>query len=244
MTAGTEMAAVNRAGRMGRSVSSRQVVNYRSGHFTGYVPSLKNNRMIQYESILERDYIMLIEADLDVVAYSEQPEALKWSDGKAFYMTTFDFCVTTSVGKEYLVEIKPLAKVIKYQLDVLYGYARAAAKNQGYDDLELWTDRELKAAPRLLNAELVAAGATTFESAETEIALLTAISAIRRISDRATVRELRAASNLGAAAYWAVIRMVARGQLIPVDRTAALDDRAVLMFASLKRNDLGLGDAA
>jgi len=238
------MSVANRALKMGRSESTRKVVTYRSAHFTGYVPSVKNNRMIQYESILERDYIKLIEADRDVVGYNEQPKALTWSDGIDFYTTTFDFSVTTSASKKYLVEIKPLAKVIKYQLDVLYGYARAAAKTKGYDDLELWTDRELKAAPRLLNAELVSSGATTFESAETQRALLTAISAIRRISDRATVRELRAASNLGAAAYWAVIRMVARGQLIPVDRTVPLDDRAVLMIAGSNRDDSGWQEVA
>jgi hypothetical protein len=72
---------------------------------------------------------------------------------------------------------------------------------------------------------------------DSQLALLSAVSSIRRLSDRATVRELRSASNLGPAAYWEVIRMVARGQLIPVDPAALLDDRAVVRFAvSAKTN--------
>ncbi|NYG44814.1 hypothetical protein GGD67_002262 [Bradyrhizobium sp. IAR9] len=237
------MSVQTRAMHIGRSNASRKVVTYRSGHFTGYVPSVRNERMIQYESILERDYIMLLEADRDVASYTEQPAAIEWSDGVDFHTTTFDFCVTLSSGKRYLVEVKPLAKVVKYGLDELYGYARATAKDQGYDDLELWTDRELKAEPRLLNAVLVASATTPFESAEVQLALLTAIREIRRITSRVTVRELRAASKLGDAAYWAIVRMVARGQLIPAHRTAPLDDRAVLMFAGDERGAATLGVA-
>lgn len=237
------MSVQTRAMHIGRSDASRKVVTYRSGHFTGFVPSRKNKDMVQYESILERDYIMLLEADGDVARYTEQPAAIEWSDGVDFHTTTFDFCVTLSSGKRYLVEVKPLAKVVKYGLDELYGYARAAAKDQGYDDLELWTDRELKAEPRLLNAVLVASATTTFESADVQLALLTAIREIRRITSRVTVRELRAASKLGDAAYWAIVRMVARGQLIPAHRTAPLDDTAVLMFAGDEHGAANLGVA-
>lgn len=140
---------------MGRSVATRKVVTYRRDNFTGFVPSRKNSRVIQYESLLERDYIQLLEADPGVFAYSEQPTPLKWSDGVSSYETTFDFCVISNLRGKYLSEVKPLSKVIKHGLDVQYGYAREAAKTQGYDDLELWTEREIRAFPRLSSAELV-----------------------------------------------------------------------------------------
>jgi hypothetical protein len=229
------MSVQNRAKKMGRSIATRKVVTYRSGHFTGYVHSVKNNRMIQYESILERDFIQLAESDRGVAAYSEQPIPLEWTDGYETFRTTFDFRVERSDGRRYLVEIKPLSKVVKYRLDLLYGFARAAAKEAGYDDFELWTERELKAMPRLLNAELLVAGDTTFEDESFLLAALSAASDLRRSSDRTTVRAMRVASNLGEGAYWAVIRMVARGQLIPVDPAAPLDDNAVLTFAGSGR---------
>lgn len=225
------MTVENRVRHMGRSVSSRKVVTYRSGHFTGYVPSGKNRRMIQYESILERDYIQLAECDNDVLGYSEQPVKLNWSDGVDFYDTTFDFEVFRRGGQKYLVEVKPLSKVIKYNLGELYGYARAAAIKKGYDDMELWTDRELKSMPRLGNAELLVSGNTTFEDPTTTLAMRSAISDLRRVVDRATIRDIRSASGLGASAYWGVIRMVALGQLIPEYARSPLDDSAVLLFA-------------
>ncbi|MVT52592.1 hypothetical protein GPL17_19100 [Bradyrhizobium yuanmingense] len=232
------MSVVTRARFMGRSVATRKVVTYRRDNFTGFVPSRKNGRVIQYESLLERDYIQLLEADPGVVAYSEQPTPLKWSDGVSSYETTFDFCVVSNLSGKYLSEVKPLSKVIKHRLHVQYGYAREAAKEQGYDDLELWTEREIRAFPRLSSAELVVSGETSFEAMDAQLALLSAIGSIRRLSDCATIRELRAASNLGAVAYWEIIRMVARGQLIPVDKAALLDDRAVLRFASSESSNV------
>jgi hypothetical protein len=226
-----DMSVVTRASFIGRSVATRRVVTYRRDNFTGFVSSRKNGRMVQYESLLERDYIQLLESDPGIVAYSEQPIPLKWSDGVNSYETTFDFGVSRSFGSKYLSEVKPLFRVIKHGLHVLYGYARAAAKKEGYDDLELWTEREIRALPRLGNAELLVSGATCFEDMDSQLALLSAVSSIRRVSDRATIRELRSASNLGPAAYWEIIRMIARGQLIPLDQTAPLDDRAVVRFA-------------
>lgn len=225
------MSVQTRATHIGRSDATRKVVTYRSGHFTGFVPSRKNEDMVQYESILERDYIQLLESDPGVLKYSEQPKPLRWSDGEHSYVTTFDFVVTRRDKTRYLAEVKPLTKVIKYKLDELYGYARAAAIADGYGDFELWTDREIRAMPRLGNAELIVSSATAFSELAFELALLTAIDSMRRHSDRATIRELRAASKLGQVGYWQIIRMVARGQLIPVDATASLDDRAILMFA-------------
>ncbi|MFT3940216.1 hypothetical protein [Rhodopseudomonas sp.] len=88
------MTVRNKAIRTKKSTASRRVVTNRSGHFTGYYFSMKNSRVIQYESILERDYIYLIETDRGVKSYTEQPEKLVWLDGTGKENeTTFDFCV-------------------------------------------------------------------------------------------------------------------------------------------------------
>lgn len=223
----------HRALHIGRSTSSRKVVTYRSGHFTGWVPSRKNGRVVQYESILERDYIQLIEADPGVESYTEQPTAMRWDDGDRHYETTFDFEVKRIDGSKYLAEVKPLAKVQKYGLDDLYGHARAHAKKNKYSDLELWTEREIRAMPRLANAELMISSKTGVRDAAFEARLYLALSKLSERSDRATIREIRAASmsqNGEPSIYWEIIRAVARGELVPESECALLDDRAVLMF--------------
>jgi hypothetical protein len=223
------MAVEHRARMMGRSTASREVVTNRRVNFTGYVPSDKNRRQIQYESLLERDYIQLIEADFGIESYQEQPEPLTWTDGERTYSTTFDFSLLRKDGRKILVEVKPLSKVIKHDLAELYGFARSAAKKSGYAEFELWTDREIRAMPRLCNAELVVSETTNYDD---QAHLLAMRSAFREHGGPMTIRELRVASNLGPFSYRTVIRLIAKGELRSVDPCAVLDDKAILVRAS------------
>jgi hypothetical protein len=224
------MSVANRALRMGRSVSSRKVVTYRSNHFTGFVHSKKNKRQIQYESILERDYIMLIESDRAIDSYREQVP-LAWMYGDERFVTTFDFEVALSPSRKYLVEIKPLSKVLKHNLIELYAHARAWAIKKGYVGLELWTDRELKALPRLTNSELTVASNTTYYDEKHHLTIGDAASELLASGGTFTIGDLRAASNLGEHAYRMAIRLIAEGKYVPVDPRAPLDDHAVLTAA-------------
>ncbi|ABE37264.1 hypothetical protein RPD_0024 [Rhodopseudomonas palustris BisB5] len=223
------MVVRNKAAKITRSDATRRVVTYRSGHFTGYVASRKSSTVVQYESILERDFIYLLETDRDVLWFSEQPAPLKFSDGIAHHTWTLDFEIERSSGR-YLVEVKPLSKVKKYRLDVIYGFARAAAKASGYQNLELWTDRELKALPRLPNAEILVGSDTTYHDPAYDLALLSTIAEIAKVSERTTVRELRSLSRLGPLSYRAVMRQIAIGGLIPADSTVFLGDDAILLI--------------
>jgi len=234
------MSVLTRARMMGRSVASRRVVTYRKPNFTGYFPSGKNRRQIQYESLLERDYILLLEADPHVISYREQPPPINWTDGVCHFTTTFDFEVSLSkpgdpLNLKYLVEIKPAAKVRKYRLDELYGHARAAAISQGYLTLELWTEREIRALPRLTNAELIGTAITNYFDPSHELAANTALRQLLTDTDRFTIRQFRRAFNAEQQGYRTAVRMIARGQLVPIDATAPLDDSAVLTVPSSTR---------
>ena len=52
--------------------------NYRS--VTGTFPSYKNKRNIFYESLLERDFYLLLEFNDDVDSYEEQPFKIYYYD--------------------------------------------------------------------------------------------------------------------------------------------------------------------
>lgn len=234
------MAITNFARLMGRSTASRKVVTYRKATFTGFYPSRKNNRMVQYESLLERDFIVLAEADPRIQTYTEQPSPLWWTDGVRTYRTTFDFAITLSGNRKYLVEVKPLEKVLKYSLDHLYGFARAAARKRGYTGLELWTDREIRAYPRLPNADLVAASRTSYVDLSHELAMRSAIAKLAQQTKQFSIKSLRAASNLGAASFRMVIRLIAGGELLPVSQAAPLDDHALLTISNADREAIPL----
>jgi len=52
---------------------SRIVVTRSGRGFRGYFPSKKLNRLVQFESLLERDAIKLFESSKEIIQFREQP---------------------------------------------------------------------------------------------------------------------------------------------------------------------------
>lgn len=65
--------------------------NFRS--VTGTMPSVKNGRSISYESLLERDFFLLLEFDADVLKYEEQPFSIEYPRNHRKYRYTPDCLV-------------------------------------------------------------------------------------------------------------------------------------------------------
>ncbi len=222
------MSVETRVRAMGRSTSTRDITTGRRTNFTGYVPSKKNERLIVYESLNERDFIARLEDNTSVIRYDEQPPTLVWSDGTEIYETTFDFRYEDVDNRWTLAEVKPLKKVIKHNLIELYAYARAYALRAGYRGFELWTEREIRAMPQLANADAKMFQDTPYWDEEH---LLAVSYAMRLAGGRLTIRELRNRSGLGENAYRAIIRLVARGDLAPERDDVLLDDNAVVVWS-------------
>lgn len=51
----------------------RKVITRRGRRFRGYFPSRKLGRMVAWESLTERDVILLLEFSPGVLSYQEQP---------------------------------------------------------------------------------------------------------------------------------------------------------------------------
>lgn len=63
-------------------MSSRKVVTRRGRRIRGYFPSHKCGQMIAWESLLERDAILLLEFSQGVVSYRHQPTVMDYTDGE------------------------------------------------------------------------------------------------------------------------------------------------------------------
>lgn len=73
--------------------------------WVGKFPSLKLNRMVGYQSLIERDFIYLLDYDPAVSTYCEQPLAIGYTtDGKRRRYTP-DFSLTYN-QQQFLVECK------------------------------------------------------------------------------------------------------------------------------------------
>ena len=65
----------------------RNVTN-RGGNVIGRFPSLKMQRMIAFESLLERDFIYLLDYDAAVTWFEEQPLTIEYEhEGKLLHYT-------------------------------------------------------------------------------------------------------------------------------------------------------------
>lgn len=73
--------------------------------WVGKFPSLKLGRMVGYQSLIECDFIYLLDFDAAVTAYAEQPFSLHYKDGSKQRRYTPDFSFGRN-GQTYLVECK------------------------------------------------------------------------------------------------------------------------------------------
>jgi hypothetical protein len=88
-------------------MSVRKITNTGTRKNTGYVPSLKNERPIAYESLLERDCIYLFEFDDAISSFSEQPFKITYHIENRTYRYTPDFQVNYNNDKVVVFEVKP-----------------------------------------------------------------------------------------------------------------------------------------
>ncbi|MFY9074072.1 TnsA endonuclease N-terminal domain-containing protein [Malaciobacter mytili] len=101
--------------------------NYRN--VTGRIFSNKSNRLVGYESKLERDFIYLFEFDDRVEKFLEQPITINYQlDGENRRYTP-DFFILLKNGEEYLIEIKYKSDLyekfddLKYKFKVAIQYS-------------------------------------------------------------------------------------------------------------------------
>jgi hypothetical protein len=81
-------------------------VSNRGGNAVGRFPSTKMGRMIAFESLLERDFIYLIDYDSAVEWFEEQPLSIEYLHESKLLHYTPDFHLLES-GQHVLVECKP-----------------------------------------------------------------------------------------------------------------------------------------
>lgn len=119
----------------------------------GRFPSLKMGRMVAFESLIEQDYLFLLDFEPDVVTFSEQPLQIEyvWEDKSLHY--TPDFHVIRSTGEE-LVECKPQKLVNRDDNQRKFKVARELCQSQNWF-FRVVTDEEIRAGHRLNNIKLL-----------------------------------------------------------------------------------------
>lgn len=135
--------------------------NHRS--ITGFITSEVNANQTAFESTLERDFMLLVDFDSEVLSYEEQPVRIDYlsADGKARHYTP-DILVTYRRIPNSTTLKPPLLAEIKYRRDLFehwqelkpkFRAARRYAKEQGWN-FRIITEVEIR-TPYLKNVKFL-----------------------------------------------------------------------------------------
>ena len=106
-------------------------VSNRGGNVVGRFPSLKMGRMIAFESLLERDFIYLLDYNARVEWFEEQPLMIEYVEADRPLHYTPDFQVLEA-GQCVLVECKPESFVESVDNQRKFAAARRCTKAESH----------------------------------------------------------------------------------------------------------------
>ncbi|MCP4535776.1 MAG: hypothetical protein GY832_01355 [Chloroflexi bacterium] len=130
----------------------RQVSN-RGGNVIGKFPSIKMGRMIAFESLLERDFVYLLDYDPAVEWFEEQPVTIEYVSEDKVLSYTPDFHLIEG-QRNVLIECKPDQFVDTEENRPKFAAARAWCAHQGWE-FRIVTDQQVRAGFRLQNVKLL-----------------------------------------------------------------------------------------
>lgn len=159
-------------------------VSNRGGNIVGHFPSLKLGRMVAFESLIERDFVYLLDYDPGVEQFSEQPLTITYHHAGKKRQYTPDFHVIYR-GHPFLFECKPVQFVDDPKNQIKFEAARLWCQEQGWT-FGVVTDEHLASGWRIANIKLLTQFARYSIGPEIKgrvFAFLTSISRPVKVSD-------------------------------------------------------------
>lgn len=200
----------------------RKVVTRSGKGFRGKFPSRKMGCVLQWESLHERDALLICEYTPGIKAYEHQPSEEIFYDEAGKAQRYFpDLKVTFESGDVVWVEVKPSEKLEDPKTARKYALV-AQYFSQQQRRFEIWTEREIRREPRFSTIKEIHRSRSRFGVDLTSVARL-------RDSTRQQHRLRDADEALGGRAN--VLRLIALGEL-RVDVTEPLNDHALVSLVS------------
>lgn len=130
-----------------------RTVSNRGGNVIGRFPSLKMECMVQFESLVELDYLYLLDYEQDVERFEEQPLTIEYQYGGKTLHYTPDFHVVRS-RENWLIECKPDQFVDTDENQRRCSAATAWCNEQGWK-FAVATADQIRAGYRLQNVKFL-----------------------------------------------------------------------------------------
>lgn len=191
------------------SLASRQISLTSRGSYRHTLVDASANRIIRCESRLERNFFIILLARRDISELVEQPPAVKFIDdyGRQ-HLHTFDGLATTTDGVRIAIDIKPAHRVRPSGLLDVHRAIKAQVGAAFADRYVIRTEEHIHPTDVANSSTVLRARRLPDRSADI---------AVRDLADRLTgwcrLGDLVAASEAGASAFDAVVRLIDEGVL-------------------------------
>lgn len=150
-------------------------VSNRGGNIVGHFPSLKLGRMVAFESLIERDFVYLLDYEPTVEWFAEQPLTVQYQHAGKQRQYTPDFHVIYR-GRPFLFECKPAQRVTEPENQLKFAAARQWCQQQGWT-FGIVTDAYLARNWRMTNIKLLTQFARYVIPPETKSRIFAALAA-------------------------------------------------------------------
>lgn len=141
--------------RKEQEMSVRKVVTRSGKRFRGKFPSKKNRRLVEWESLLERDALMLLEYHPAVLRFQEQPSVeIYYDGGNCPHRYVPDLRVEFWDGRELVIEVKPSAHVASKEVGEKLGAIAKRMEELGRS-FRVLTELEIRSQPRFDTLQLL-----------------------------------------------------------------------------------------
>lgn len=128
-------------------------VSNRGGNIVGHFPSLKLGRMVAFESLIERDFVYLLDYHPGVEHFAEQPLTITYHHAGKKRQYTPDFHVIYK-DRPFLFECKPVQFVDDPKNQIKFEAARSWCQEQEWA-FGIVTDEHLASGWRIANIKLL-----------------------------------------------------------------------------------------
>lgn len=125
----------------------------RAKRFRGKFPSLRLNKIIGYESLLERDYLYLLEFDGDALDFQTRPCTIRYVENNRRSCFVPAFGVVRR-HKRQLVEVTSARHATDERSQTRYRNAAQLCEREGYEFV-VATDERIRLQPRFDNIKLL-----------------------------------------------------------------------------------------
>lgn len=122
---------------------ARKIKPSKKGSFRGYLPSRKCDEMVSWESLLEKDFIKILDFDPSIEKIQSQPKKIDYRYKGKLHKYFPDFLAVTKDKHTFLFEVKPEDKLDDEKNKVKFEVGKIFCEKKGWK-FKVVTEKDIR----------------------------------------------------------------------------------------------------